>query len=161
MRDRATARPNPRRTLWGGILLGVGLAGTLDEVILHQLLHWHYLYDRSSRAAGLVSDGLFHLASTALLAVGLIPLFGYAASSYSGRRRRAVAATLIGLGGFNLYDGTIQHKLLRIHQVRPAAGNWLPYDAAFIGTAAVILVAGIALLRTANTSSVPQPDRYS
>ncbi len=30
-----TARP-----LWPALLIGIGLAGTLDEVVLHQLLRW-------------------------------------------------------------------------------------------------------------------------
>jgi len=25
--------------------VGIGVAGTLDEVVLHQLLHWHHFYD--------------------------------------------------------------------------------------------------------------------
>jgi Predicted membrane protein (DUF2243) len=64
--DRPCSRP--------GVLVGVGLAGTLDEVILHQLLGWHHFYDRSTPAVGLVSDGLFHLFSTAVLVVGVIQL---------------------------------------------------------------------------------------
>ena len=55
---------------WPGVLVGIGIAGTLDEVVLHQLLAWHHFYDRSTPTVGLVSDGLFHLFSTA----GLVPL---------------------------------------------------------------------------------------
>ena len=51
MADRPAHRPS---LLWPGILVGVGLAGTLDEVVLHQLLAWHHLYDRSNLTAGLV-----------------------------------------------------------------------------------------------------------
>src|SRR5256885_1697341 len=50
----------PRRTLVSGLLLGVGFAAFVDEAVFHQLLHWHHFYDRSTSAAGLVSDGLFH-----------------------------------------------------------------------------------------------------
>ena len=28
------------RPLWPALLIGIGLAGTLDEVVLHQLLRW-------------------------------------------------------------------------------------------------------------------------
>ncbi len=65
----------------------------------------------------------------------------------NGRVRRFWAGTLLGLGGFNLFDGTVQHKVLRLHQVRPAAENWLPYDLAFGGRAVVALVVGLLLLR--------------
>ena len=61
--------------------------------------------------------------------------------------RRLWAGALIGLGGFNLFDATIQHKVLRLHQARPAADDWLPYDLAFGGPAALILLAGLVVLR--------------
>jgi uncharacterized membrane protein len=54
-----------------------------------------------------------------------------------------------GAGGFNLYDGIVQHKLLGLHQVRAGASDNLPYDVAFVGLAAVVLLAGLLLLRAA------------
>jgi hypothetical protein len=59
---------------WPGVLVGIGIAGTLHEVVLHQLLAWHHFYDRSTPTVGLVSDGLFHLFSTAVLVIGIIQL---------------------------------------------------------------------------------------
>ena len=139
------ARPT---LFWPGVLIGIGIAGTLDEVVLHQLLGWHHFYDRSTPSAGLLSDGLFHLFSTAVLVLGVIQLV---------ERRRtspdppslALAGTLLGAGGFNLYDGTIQHKLLGLHQVRAGVPNNLPYDLAFLALAAAIALAGALLLRRA------------
>jgi Predicted membrane protein (DUF2243) len=49
-----------KRTIWSGVLTGIGLAAFLDETVFHQLLHWHHFYDRSTLAVGLLSDGLFH-----------------------------------------------------------------------------------------------------
>ncbi len=49
-----------KRTIWSGMLTGIGLAAFLDETVFHQLLHWHHFYDKSTLAVGLVSDGLFH-----------------------------------------------------------------------------------------------------
>lgn len=145
--------------LWPGVVLGVGLAGTLDEVILHQLLHWHHFYDRSTRAPGLVSDGIFHVVSTALVAIGLYWAMAVIcverADAGNGRLRRFWAGVLLGLGGFNLFDGTVQHKVLRLHQVRPAADAWLPYDVAFIGLALLVLMTGVLLLRGTDRAKAP------
>lgn len=58
-----------------------------------------------------------------------------------------VAGILVGAGGFNLYDGIVQHKLLDLHQVRAGAPDNLPYDLAFVGLATVVLLAGLLLLR--------------
>ena len=134
--------------LWPGVLTGIGLAGTLDEVVLHQLLGWHHFYDRSTPTAGLVSDRLFHIFSTTLLVIGVIQLVERRRTS-PDPPRLALAGILLGAGGFNLYDGTIQHKLLGLHQVRAGAPNNLPYDLAFLAIAAALALAGALLLRQA------------
>ena len=151
--ERTERSPRP---LWPALLIGIGLAGTLDEVILHQLLHWHHFYDRAGLDAGLVSDGLFHLASTAALVIGVVGALidngrqifsgGGRPERWIGHPRRFWGGVFVGLGGFNLYDATIQHKVLRLHQVRPAADDWVPYDLAFGGLAAAILAVGLVLL---------------
>jgi uncharacterized membrane protein len=142
-----------RSLLWPAVLVGIGAAGSLDEIVLHQLLRWHHFYDRGSQAAGLIADGVFHLGSTAVLAVGLVLLVQRWRAG-SAPMRRAVAGILLGAGGFNLYDGLVHHKLLGLHQVRAGAPDNLPYDLAFVGLAAVVLLAGLLLLRGASL-----PDR--
>ena len=52
----ANQEPN-RSLLWPAVLVGIGVAGSLDEIVLHQLLRWHHFYDRDSQAAGLIADG--------------------------------------------------------------------------------------------------------
>jgi uncharacterized membrane protein len=142
----AAPRAGRPSLLWPGILTGIGLAGTLDEVVLHQLLAWHHFYDRSTPTVGLVSDGLFHVFSTAVLVIGIIELVERRRTT-TDPPRLALAGILLGAGAFNLYDGTIQHKLLRLHQVREAAPNNLPYDLAFLAIAAVVTLTGALLLR--------------
>jgi uncharacterized membrane protein len=144
----AAARADRSSLFWPGVLVGIGLAGTLDEVVLHQLLGWHHFYDRSTPTAGLVSDGLFHLLSTAVLVIGVIRLVERRRAS-SDPARLALAGILLGAGGFNLYDATIQHKLLRLHQVRADAPNNLPYDLTFLAIATTLALAGALLLRRA------------
>lgn len=110
------------------------------------------------RAVDLVSDGVFHAASTVLPVVGVAAVVaGNGRAVFADRAERGAAGAagrrlwggvLVGLGGFNLYDATVQHKLLRLHQVRPAADDWLPYDLAFGGLATALLLAGLLLLRS-------------
>jgi uncharacterized membrane protein len=154
------ANEEPSRSLlWPAILVGIGVAGSLDEIVLHQLLRWHHLYDRGSQAAGLIADGIFHLGSTAALAIGLVLLVRRWRNG-RGPLRQSAAGILLGAGGFNLYDGIIQHKLLGLHQVRAGAPNNLPYDMVFIGVATVVLVAGLLLLRTTGSpQAVSSRDR--
>jgi len=140
-----TFTPDPRRSLTAGLAAGVGLAGFVDEVVFHQLLHWHHFYDRSTPAAGLVSDGLLHAGSWLATVAGLF-LFADLQRRAATVRRRVVAGVLIGAGGFQLYDGLVQHKVLRLHQVRYGV-DLLPYDLAWNLAGAAALAAGLLLLR--------------
>jgi uncharacterized membrane protein len=153
-----TSREPDRSLLWPAILVGVGVAGSLDEIVLHQLLRWHHFYDRGSSTAGLIADGIFHLGSTAALAGGLVLLVRRWPGAREPRRQ-AVGGVLLGAGAFNVYDGTVQHKLLGLHQVRAGAPDNLPYDLGFIGLAVVVLLAGLAILRTTRSSGRPAPSR--
>jgi uncharacterized membrane protein len=157
--EGAVADEEPHRSLlWPAVLVGIGVAGSLDEIVLHQLLRWHHFYDRGSQAAGLIADGIFHLGSTAALVIGLVLLVRRWRTG-RGPLRQAVAGILLGAGGFNLYDGTVQHKLLGLHQVRAGAPDNLPYDVAFIGLAVIVFLAGLLLLRAAGRPSRPGASR--
>lgn len=61
--------------------------------------------------------------------------------------RRGWGGILAGFGAFNLFDGVVDHKLLGLHQIRSGVADLLPYDAAWIGLSAAILIVGLALLR--------------
>jgi uncharacterized membrane protein len=133
-----------------GIITGVGMAGTLDEVTFHQLLQWHTFYVHTTATWRIVSDGLFHLFSSAMLVLGTILLWrNRRLLGQPGLGRFLIAGHLIGAGGFNLYDGTIQHKILQLHPVREGVDNILIYDLAWNGGALLLLLAGWLLYRRA------------
>jgi uncharacterized membrane protein len=133
-----------RRTLLSGVLAGIGTAAFVDETVFHQLLHWHHFYDGSTTAAGLVSDGLFHAFGWFAVVAGLFLLADL-------RRRGPLSVrrwwggVLLGGGAFQLYDGTIQHKLFGLHQIRYDV-DLLPYDLTWNSVAVVLLVAGAWLV---------------
>lgn len=137
-----------KKNLWAGILFGLGFVAFIDETVFHQLLHWHKFYDKSTVAMGLVSDGLFHAFSWFATVGGLY----LAADLY---RRNALwhkifwGGKLVGGGAFQLYDGTIQHKVLRIHQIRYDV-DIVPYDIVWNGSAVIMIAAGLLLIHSAN-----------
>ena len=65
----------------------------------------------------------------------------------SDRRRPADAAwgALTGAGAFQVWDGLVHHKLLRLHQVRYGV-DLTGYDLLWTGAGVVVLLAGAALL---------------
>jgi uncharacterized membrane protein len=53
--ETAPASMERKRTIWSGVLTGVGVAAFIDETVFHQILHWHHFYDRSTPAVGLLT----------------------------------------------------------------------------------------------------------
>ena len=52
---------------------------------------------------------------------------------------------LLGAGAFQLYDGTVQHKLMGLHQIRYDV-DLVVYDWTWNVVAVLLLVAGVGLL---------------
>ncbi|MFF5176514.1 DUF2243 domain-containing protein [Micromonospora sp. NPDC000316] len=127
-----------------GVLIGVAIMAAVDEIVFHQLLAWHHFYDRSTPSVALLSDGLLHAAELIALVAGF---FWFA----DLRRRRALSARLawggflLGAGGFQVFDGLVDHKVLRVHQIRYGV-HLLPYDVVWIGAGAVLFLAGAAVV---------------
>ncbi|WP_082235183.1 DUF2243 domain-containing protein [Halobacillus massiliensis] len=132
------------RNLLSGLLFGIGFAAFVDETLFHQLLRWHHFYDKSTTDVGLISDGFFHAFSWFATVGGLFLVADL-------RRRKAFwlkrwwGASLLGSGIFQLYDGTIQHKLMRLHQIR-YVDNVMIYDIIWNVIALIMIVAGLILL---------------
>jgi uncharacterized membrane protein len=124
-------------------MIGVAVMAAVDTIVFHQLLGWHHFYDRSTPDVSLLSDGLLQTAYLALLVAGF---FWFADLRRRGTlgRRSAWAGFVLGLGAFQLFDGIVDHKLLKVHQIRYAA-DLLPYDLAWNGAAVALLVVGMVL----------------
>lgn len=143
----AAPAPDTRRSFGAGAAVGVGVMAAVDEIVFHQLLGWHHFYDRSTTEVALLSDGLLHAVELVLLVAG----FAVVADL---QRRRALArgfvraGVLVGAGGFQLFDGVVDHKVLRVHQVRYDV-ELLPYDLAWNGFGALVLVTGLVVLARA------------
>jgi uncharacterized membrane protein len=127
-----------------GIFLGIGIMAAVDEIIFHQLLAWHHFYDQATPTIGLLSDGLLHAMELLLLVGGFFLLLEH-------RRLKLANPALtwggffVGAGGFQLFDGLINHKVLRLHQIRYNV-DVLPYDIAWNTGASILVLIGIWIL---------------
>jgi uncharacterized membrane protein len=139
------------QNLWSGALLGVGFVAFVDETVFHQILSWHHFYDRSTPAAGLVSDGIFHAFSWFATVAAL---FLFADLRREGKLdwTRWWGGILLGAGLFQLYDGTVQHKLLGLHQIRYDV-DLLAYDLTWNIVAVLLIAAGAVLIVRARRAS--------
>jgi uncharacterized membrane protein len=150
----AEVAPEPRAP---GILLGIGLGGFVDGIVLHQILQWHHMLTSegsypAATVAGLETntlwDGLFHAATWVAVAVGLYVLWQRTTTwrwALSGRA--LIGWMLVGWGLFNLVEGVVDHHVLTIHHVREGV-NESAWDVAFLLVGAFLVIGGWLLARS-------------
>ncbi|TDE08386.1 DUF2243 domain-containing protein [Jiangella asiatica] len=126
-----------------GAMIGVALMAAVDEIVFHQLLGWHHFYDRAARDVALLSDGLLHAAEVVLLVAGFV-LLADLRGRHALAARSAWAGLLLGAGAFQLWDGLIDHKVLRLHQVRYGVDPFT-YDVAWNVAGLALLAAGVGV----------------
>lgn len=128
----------------------------VDEIIFHQVLGWHHFYDKATPEIGLLTDGILHAAELVAIVAGFFMLSDV-------RRRQALvplrawAGFFVGAGGFQLFDGLIDHKVLRLHQIRYQV-DILPYDIAWNVSALVLLIIGGLLWSRSRSAVHPVAD---
>jgi|SRR5690625_4916394 len=137
-------KPDPRRSVLAGAVVGVGVMAAVDEIVFHQILAWHHFYDRSTHDIALLSDGLLHAAELVMLVAGGYLLVDLARSR-TLHGASAVGGFFLGAGVFQVFDGLVNHKVLRVHQVRYDVEHLLPYDVAWVSAGVVLLAIGVLL----------------
>ncbi len=139
-----------------GILLGLGLGGFFDGIVLHQILQWHHMVTSAGYPADTLRnleintalDGAFHAGTYIFTAAGLLILWRKARHPHFRWSFELLAATmLMGFGAFNLIEGLIDHHLLGLHHVNETAprDQWIYWDIGFLGWGAAMLLIGWAL----------------
>jgi uncharacterized membrane protein len=157
-RQRDTKVEAARRPRAPGILIGIGLGGFVDGIVLHQILQWHHLLSSEgaypdTNVGGLkdntLADGLFHAATWIAVAVGIWLLWRRTTNWRWATSGRALFGwILVGWGLFNLVEGLVNHHALGLHHVRESAGHQAAYDVGFLALSAVILLGGWLLARS-------------
>ena len=155
----ADAEPRRGRFLVAAVLLGLGLGGFFDGILLHQILQWHHMVSTPAPPTTLenlqlntIGDGLFHAATWMVTVAGVFTLWASQGPRHEpGAGNRLVGGMLIGWGLFNVVEGLIDHHLLNLHHVRPGPDELL-YDLAFLAWGAAMLVIGWLTVRRAQSS---------
>jgi uncharacterized membrane protein len=142
-----------------GLLLGLGLGGFFDGIVLHQILQWHHVVSSAGYAPDTIEnlrintfyDGLFYVVAYVFVVLGLATLWRAA------RRRHLVwswkqliGTILVGFGAFNLLEGLLNHHVLGLHHVNETAPQeqWIYWDIGFLIWGGVMILAGVAVYRS-------------
>ena len=143
-----------------GVLLGTGMGGFVDGIVLHQILQWHNMLssvrpptDLLAMKYNMVWDGLFHAFTWVMVALGVWRLW------VAGKRtdvlwsgKTFVGSLVLGWGLFNFVEGTIDHQIFGIHHVHPGTSQ-LSWDLGFLVFGLLQIVAGWAVIRAGRSDS--------
>ncbi|MFI9122978.1 DUF2243 domain-containing protein [Streptomyces bikiniensis] len=159
-----------------GIVLGVGMGGFVDGILLHQMLQWHHMlsstnedrigvkYYNPHTVSGLemntLWDGIFHTVCWLAVLLGLAVL--YARVTHNRLRvwtsRVLWGWMLVGWGLFNLVEGVLDHHILGIHHVYAGDGQvW--WDIGFLVLGALLVAGGHLLQRSGRPFDPDAPAR--
>ena len=140
-------------------LLGMGLGGFVDGIVLHQLLQWHHMLTHTEAGnaktvPGLelntLADGVFHTAMWVLVAASaILTVRARRSGTLSPDWSFHAGLVLLGWGVFNVFEGLVNHQLLGIHHVRDDLGGPLAWDLGFLALSAVLAAVGWVLYRRA------------
>jgi uncharacterized membrane protein len=141
----------------GGFVLGLGLGGFIDGIVLHQILQWHNMGSAvlppttmEAMAQNMRWDGLFHAATLLLTLLGVVLLWREGQHGTAPPTLRVLGGQmLLGWGVFNLVEGLIDHQVLGLHHVRDLPEYVPAYDWIFLAVGGLAFSAiGWFLART-------------
>jgi uncharacterized membrane protein len=142
-----------------GIVLGLGLGGFFDGIVLHQILGWHHMICITEHCQPQsiehlkqqnTQDGFFHLAVWVLTITGVVMLFRAMRNQTTLQRGKALSGSMLaGWGIFNFVEGLIDHQILGIHHVLPGHPQQFLFDMLFLASGVLLALIGWVMCRTA------------
>jgi uncharacterized membrane protein len=160
---RPAASDGPPRA--PAFLMGIGLGGFVDGILLHQILQWHHMLTSTSRyprdtIAGLeantLADGFFHLATWVIVAIAMtLTVKAWQRGRLAPPWRAHFGMLLAGWGAFNLVEGIVDHEILGIHHVRDDLGGPIGWDLGFLAFGALLVIGGMLLERSGERAAAP------
>jgi uncharacterized membrane protein len=137
-----------------GTVLGAGMGGFVDGIVLHQIAQWHNMLssvrppvDLVSMKYNMVWDGLFHAVAWMAVAVGIWRLWRAGGrEDVQWSARTFAGALLFGWGLFNLVEGLVDHQMLGLHHVHPGSGE-AAWDLGFLLLGVAQIALGWAAIR--------------
>ena len=150
-----------RPSLRAGLVLGVGLGGFVDGIVLHQLVQWHSMlsarvppYSMDAMRVNMWADGWFHAGVWLVTLVGVYLLRADAWREARGDVplpgvKAFTGQLLLGWGLFNLVEGIVDHHVLQLHHVRDLPAHVPELDWIFLAIGGIgFIVLGALMSRT-------------
>ena len=151
--DSLVLTPVPLLTT--AMILGIGIGGFIDGIVLHQILQWHEMLSSKipptnyiGKSVNMFWDGIFHAFTLLVTVVGIVLLWQLLHRKEIDKSGILFSGgLLIGWGIFNLVEGVIDHQLLKLHNVREFSANPEWWNWGFLGFSVLLLILGYTLIR--------------
>jgi uncharacterized membrane protein len=166
-RARVAANPNDRLLspvplTTASMILGIGVGGFADGIILHQILQWHEMLsnkipttDFVGKSVNMFWDGIFHFFCLIVVMVGVVMLWRLLKRNDVNRSGKLLAGgMLLGWGIFNIVEGIIDHHLLKLHNVMEFSANHDVANYTFLVISGVMLVIGSAMVQSVDNKQL-------
>lgn len=146
---------NPVPVTAAALVLGIGMGGFLDGIVLHQLLQWHNMLshqippiDTVSKSVNMFWDGIFHAFCFLAILLGIVLLYKTMCRDMVDKSPRLVTGGLLaGWGLFNVIEGVFDHHILRLHMVRENTEQQGLWNYGFLAISVLLLILGFAATR--------------
>jgi uncharacterized membrane protein len=143
----AANSPLRRPSVAPGVLLGVGLGGFVDGIVLHQIYHVHNMLSAwlppvtmDAMRVNMVWDGYFHALCWAVAMAGVWGLWAAGRNGRTPSARGLFGQLVLGWGVFNLVEGVIDHHVLQTHHVVDLPRHVPLFDWVFLGVGGVLMI---------------------
>lgn len=137
-----------------GLVLGIGLGGFIDGIVLDQILQWHTTGSAilsptsvDAMSKNMRWDGLFGFVMFVVTLVGVMMLHREGRDGITPTLKCFIGEMLFGWGLANLIEGLIAHHLLQLHHVRDLPAPVPLYDWLYLGVDGGLVLVGWMLSR--------------
>jgi uncharacterized membrane protein len=150
-------------------VLGMGMGGFADGIVLHQILQWHEMLSAKippdtlvAKSVNMFWDGIFHAFTLITTLVGIYLLWQLLKRTDINRSGYLLSGGMLGGWGlFNLVEGIIDHHILELHHVRELSGAQDAWNYGFLGFGVLLLAGGGALMKHGMRESLPNQNHRS
>jgi uncharacterized membrane protein len=140
------------------MVVGIGMGGFVDGIVLHQILQVHEMLSNKISATEYIGksinmfwDGIFHFFCMAVVLIGIILMWKLLSRKDVDRSGNLFGGgLLLGWGLFNIVEGVIDHQILKLHNVIELAANHNIANFTFLGVSVVMIIIGFLLVNTEN-----------
>ena len=146
-------------------VLGIGLGGFVDGIVLHQILQWHQMLSNKiapvtveAKSVNMFWDGVFHAFTLLVTLTGAILLWNLLGKKDINRSGWLFSGgLLLGWALFNIIEGIADHHLLKLHNVREVSAQPEIWNIGFLLLSILLLlVAGWMINKGAKKNIIHQ-----